>query len=237
MKRIIFVFLILLFCLPSVIFAYEVIEVKNGGSIEGTVMFTGTTIPKDKIHTISSDVHLCGELLPAEEYVINSDNEIKNVIVYIEDIKAGKPIPATPLIVDNVKCAFVPHVSAGFKAKGNKFITKNSDPIFHNVHTYLKDRTMFNIGLSQQGSTVTKRIRKTGIVEITCDAHPWMRGYAYIFDHPYATVTNDNGNFVISDIPPGIYNIKAWHEALGVVKMENIKVEAGKPGNIKLEYK
>ncbi len=235
MKKVTIVFSLLLFFLSSVSFAYEASDVKNGGSIEGIVTFAGPTIPKDETLTISSDVKFCGKSIPAEKYLITPDRKIRNAVVYITNIKAGKPIPHQEVIVDNSKCAFVPHVSVSFV--GNNFITKNSDPMFHNVHTYLNEKTMYNIGLPEKGSVVKKPLKRTGIVEITCDAHPWMHAYAYIFDHPYAAVSNEGGEFVIKDIPPGVYNIEAWHEALGKIKMENVKVEAGKSSNVKLEYK
>lgn len=235
MNRAIIIFFFSLFCLSSASLAYEVTEVKNGGSIEGTVMFGGPTVPKDETLTISSDVKYCGKSLPAEKYLITPDRKIKNVVVYITNIKAGKQTPHQEVVVDNSKCAFVPHVSVGFV--GSNFTTKNDDPMFHNVHVYLNEKTLYNMGLPRQGSVVTKPLRKAGIVEITCDAHPWMHAYAYVFDHPYATVSNEKGEFDIKDIPPGVYNIEAWHEALGRAKVENVKVEAGKSSKIKLDFK
>ena len=235
MKRTIILVLFLLFCLSSVSSAYEVTEVKNGGGIEGMVTFAGPNIPRDETLSISSDVKHCGKSLPAEKYLITPDRRIKNVVVFITNIKSGKTIPKSEATVDNAKCAFVPHVSVGFV--GNNFTTKNTDPMFHNIHTYISGKTVYNIGLPNQGSTVSKPLRRTGLMEITCDAHPWMHGYTYIFDHPYATVSSEKGEFIIKDIPPGVYNIEAWHEALGTVKKENVKVEAGKQSQIKLEYK
>lgn len=235
MKRTTGLSLIFLFFLSSISFAYEGTEVKNGGSIEGTVTFAGSNIPGDEMLSISSDVKHCGKSLPAEKYLITQDRKIKNVVVFITNIKAGKAIPRDEVIVDNQKCFFVPHVSVGFV--GNKFTTKNSDPMFHNVHTYIGGKTVYNIGLPNQGSAVSKPLRKTGIMEVTCDAHPWMHAYAYVFDHPYAVVSNEKGEVILKDIPPGGYHIEAWHEALGTVKMENVKVEAGKTTTIKVEYK
>lgn len=233
MKETVMMFLLALFGLPSVSFAYDVMEVKNGGSIEGTVM--SATARNDETLTISSDVKYCGKSLPAEKYLISPDKKVKNVVVFIASMKGGKAVPKVDAAVSNTKCAFVPHVSVGFA--GNNFTTKNDDPMFHNIHTYIEGKTVYNIGLPNQGASVSKPLRKTGVMEITCDAHPWMHGYIYIFDHPYAAVSNDKGEFDIKDIPPGVYNIEAWHEALGTVKIGNIKVEAGKANKIKVEYK
>ena len=40
---------------------------------------------------------------------------------------------------------------------------------------------------------------------------------------------------MIKDIPPGMYTVGAWHEALGKLRLEDIKIESGETGKIKLE--
>jgi hypothetical protein len=218
----------------AVSFAYDTVEVKNGGSIEGVVEFTGATVPKDPMVTLSSEVKYCGKTLPAEKYLIK-DKMIENVAVYLTDVKSGKAMPTEPLTLTKIKCLFSPHVAVGFK--GGKIIQKNDDPIFHNIHTYLNGKTMFNIGLPEKGSSVTKPLLREGLMEVTCDSHPWMHGFIQILDHPYGAVTNAKGEFSIKDIPAGTYTVEAWHEALGKVKTANVKVESGKASKIKLEYK
>lgn len=236
MKRSILFFICLALFLGSsaVAFAYDTIEVKNGGNIEGVVEFAGGAAPKDPVLTLSSEQKFCGKSLPAEKYVIK-DKKIENVVVYIENIKAGKALPSEAVTLTNMKCAFVPHVAVGFK--GNKFVQKNDDPILHNIHTYMGQKTLYNISLPEKGSSVSKPLNKAGIIEVTCDAHPWMRGFLYVSDNPYATVTNAKGEFSLKNIPPGTYAVEAWHEALGKVKVANVKVEGGKTEKIKLEYK
>jgi len=214
--------------------AYETVEVKNGGSIEGVAEFTGATVPKDTMLKLSSETKYCGTTLPAEKYLIK-DKKIANVVVYITDIKAGKAVPAEPITITNIKCAFSPHVAVGYK--GGKLTQKNDDPIFHNIHTYLNSKTMFNIGLPEKGSSVTKPLPRDGLMEVTCDSHPWMHGFIQILDHPYGAVTDENGAFAIKDVPAGTYTIEAWHEALGKVKVADVKVEGGKATRIKIEYK
>ncbi len=215
-------------------FAYETAEVKNGGSIEGVVEFAGATVPKDTMLKLSSETKYCGTSLPAEKYLIK-DKKIANVVVYITDIKSGKAIPTEPVTITNIKCLFSPHVAVA--SKGGKLTQKNDDPIFHNIHTYLNGKTMFNIGLPEKGSSVTKPLPRDGLMEVTCDSHPWMHGYIMILDHPYGAVSKENGEFEINDIPAGTYAIEAWHEALGKMKVAAVKVESGKATKIKIEYK
>jgi len=235
-KKTTIMFVIALLSFPAASFAYETIEVKNGGNIEGTVEFLGATIPLDRIIASSSDEKYCGKERPAEKYVISAERRIKNVVVFIEEIKAGKAIPEETVTVTDSSCTFVPHVSVGFK--GNKFVVKNEDPILHTIHvyTYISGKTMYNIGLPEKDSVVTKPLTKTGLMELNCDCHPWMLGYVYIFDHPYAAVTNEKGEFVMKDIPPGTYTLEAWHEALGKVRLTEVRVESGETSKIRLGY-
>jgi hypothetical protein len=236
LNKVIILFLILFFCVPFVSSAYETIEVKNGGSIEGIVEYSVSTVPQDKTFTLSSDVKYCGNEIRTEKYLISSDKKIKNVVVYIEGINRGRAIPEKTVDVIDTKCTFIPHISVGFQ--GNKFIVKNEDPVLHTIHiyAYVSGKTMFNIGLPEKGSSLTKTLAKTGLIELSCDCHPWMQGYVYVFEHPYAAVTDERGKFVIENIPPGTYTVGAWHEALGNIKLSDVKVENGKVSKIKLQY-
>ncbi len=230
------IFLTSFFCLPMLSLAYEAIEVKNGGSIEGTVEFIGTTIPQDKTFTVSSEPKYCGKTLRTEKYLISPEKKIKNVVVYLRGIKSGKAIPEQTVNVSELKCAFVPHVALGFT--GNKFVAKNEDPVLHTIHVYasVNGRTLYSIGLPEQGADVKKTLTRPGAMELNCDCHPWMVGYVYILDHPYAALTNERGEFVIENIPPGTYTVEAWQEALGTIKLEEVKVESGKVSKIKVLY-
>jgi hypothetical protein len=214
---------------------YKVTAVTNGGSISGKALFDGASPPADETVTLTSEQSLCGDSLPAEKYLINGNKEIKNAVVYLAKIKAGKAIPKEKALVDNVKCAFVPHVSVGFQ--GNEVDIKNSDPVFHNVHSYIKGKTTYNLGLPDQGSLVTKKMKRAGTMEVKCDSHPWMLGYVFISKHPYAVVTNDTGDFTISDIPAGSYEVKAWHEGFGDISLGNVDVAAGKTAKVTAKFK
>jgi hypothetical protein len=226
--------LAILFYFSSFAFAYETMEVKNGGSIEGTVEFAGPNVPEDQVVDVVPDYTYCGKTLAAGRYLIK-DRKIKNVVVYIDEINAGKPIPSEPVTLTNLKCVFVPHVAVGFK--GNTFIERNDDPIFHNVHTYAGGKTMYNVDLPGGGTAITKPLTDTGLIEVECDMHHWMHGYLYVTDHPYSTVTDADGKFFLKDVPPGTYTVVAWHEMLNKIVEHDVKVESGKVTKLKFEYK
>jgi hypothetical protein len=214
---------------------YKVINVTNGGNISGKAVFNGKTVPEDETIILTSEQALCGKTLPATKYVINDKREIKNVVVYLADIKSGKKISSEPVIVDNVLCAFEPHVSIGYK--GNIALNRNSDPAIHTIHAYIRGRTAYNIGLPEKGMQIEKKLKRTGLMTVKCNPHPWMISYIYVFAHPYAAVTDENGAFLINDIPAGTYNVKAWHEGFGEISLGNVTVEAGKGAVVNVHYK
>lgn len=248
MKKIMLLFIVALLIFPLLVESdakkkkkkkstYKVVEVTNGGSISGKAVFSGGTAPKDETLTLTSEQDLCGKTLPAKKYLINSSNEIKNVVVFLDSIKKGKAVPNAPVVIDNNACAFVPHIAIGYSGKNNTAVINNSDPVFHNTHSYIKGRTIFNIGLPDKGSTVEKKMRRPGIMKIKCDSHPWMVGYVYLFQHPYAALTNEKGEFSIGDIPAGSYKVKAWHEGFGEIELGKVTIDAGKATMVKAEFK
>ncbi len=232
-KRVVLAALLFLM-VPLISSAYDVEQVTNGGTITGTVLFTGHPLPKNPMMRTTSSQDYCGQTMTMMNYLIK-DGKVQNVVVFIKNIKAGASAPKTPAFVDNYKCAFVPHVGIGFK--GNSLNVKNSDPVFHNIHTYLNNSTYFNVGLSTKGMQITRPLKDAGLIEVTCDAHPWMEGWLYVFDNPYAALTNANGQFVIKNVPPGIYTVEAWHEKMGRIDLGNVKVTGGETTSIKLSYK
>jgi hypothetical protein len=62
--------------------------------------------------------------------------------------------------------------------------------------------------------------------------HPWMRGFAWVFDHPYAAVTDQSGRYEIRKVPTGrVLRLMAWHEETGYLYgRDGIAVEL-KDGN------
>lgn len=215
--------------------AYETIEVKDGGSIEGVVEYAGASVPKDPVLVLSSETELCGKSLPAKKYLIR-DGKIENAVVYLVGVNAGKAVPPDPVVMTNLHCEFVPHVAVGFK--GNKFTAKNDDPVFHqfDLHASISGAEIYSVSLLDKGSTATKTLSKTGLMDISCYVHPWQHAYVYVFDHPYATVSDARGVFLINNVPPGTYTVEAWHEALGMKQISGVKVEPGKAGKATLVY-
>lgn len=205
--------------------AYQPILVTNGGNIRGVVRLTGE-VPKLPAQPVYKHAETCGAEIRDERLIVGANGALENAVVTLIDVKSGKQPPLDqPIVLDNQKCAFVPHVVAA--SEGQQLVLRNSDPILHDAHATIGGRTLFNRGLPK-GSSSIHGLTDVGLVEVNCNVrHTWMRAYLYVSDNPYHAVTDPAGAFAITDIPPGTYTVRVWHELLGSIDRE-VKVEAGK---------
>jgi hypothetical protein len=42
-----------------------------------------------------------------------------------------------------------------------------------------------------------------------------MTAYIVVTEHPYHAISDLYGEYELTDIPPGAYQLKVWHESLG----------------------
>jgi hypothetical protein len=144
-----------------------------------------------------------------------SDGGLENVIVYVSNglPSGGYPTPATPIGLDQLNCHFIPHV---FTIQTNQpLMIKNSDMTLHNIHAWAEKNPQFNIGQPVQGMiNETKFSNAEMPVPIRDDVHKWKSAFVGVFDHPFHTVSKSGGLFEMK-VPPGYYEITAWHEKYG----------------------
>jgi hypothetical protein len=93
----------------------------------------------------------------------------------------------------------------------------------------LQEKTVFMLSLPFRNTILdaTQKIRESGIMKLVCDTHAWMLGYVHVFDHRFFAVTDEGGAFSITNIPPGTYTLKAWHEDAGIKSQEITVPENG----------
>ena len=155
-----------------------------------------------------------------------------------EGIKEGKAAPKKDLVMDNVGCRFEPLVGITY-VKSN-YIIKNSDPLLHNTSLgkWVREgvrRTVYNLALPFKDQVIKKPNRVAGLINVKCDAHPWMRATIYSSRHPYVALTDANGNFEIKDIPPGKYKVRVWHEGFEDI-VNDVEVKAGATSGLNASF-
>ena len=192
----------------------------GSSSITGTVNFVGQA-PALKPLDMTAEA-VChekhgGQPAPNEALVLGPGNTMGNIMVWVsEGLPAGQtwPAPETPVVLDQDGCVYKPHVM-GIMV-GQPYRILNSDGILHNIHTLPQINPQFNRGQPATVKEITTTFPKPeAMFQVKCDVHPWMSAYIGVFTHPFFSVTGTDGEFTISGLAPGTYEITAWHERLG----------------------
>lgn len=206
------------------------------GSLKGRFVLDGQ-LPQLAPLVVTKDQYCIDKHPEDESVVVGDDGALANVVVYVRlgrrdtiDVHPDfAPQLDEPVVLDNLGCHFVPHVT--LLRTGQPLVLKNSDPVGHNTNV-----GMFNQIIPAGGSTPTKIDRGAALpLPVTCNIHPFMKGYVLVQGHPYMAVSAEDGSFEIRNLPAGKREFTFWHEAAGLVK--NLKVGNGKTerrGNVEL---
>jgi hypothetical protein len=193
---------------------YQTVTVNDGGTITGTVKWTGP-VPKIPSVTINKDPEICDpqaqKKRDLERLIIASGGGVANTVVFLKDIGKGKAmdLPEGRQFLNQKTCRYEPHV---LLVPGNGTLQlKSSDPVLHTVH--MSGASDYNLPFPFANQTITRTMNREGLVDLRCNAgHVWMNAEMLVVNHPYYAVTDEDGNFKLTNVPPGDYEIEAWHE-------------------------
>lgn len=215
-------------CWGAVVLSTPVLSAQTTGSVSGTI----TTSAKGPAPIrVTIDQKVCGAELPDHVIIVDAQGRLANAVVMLTGVK--RPAAAETTII-NDKCAFAPRVQI---VRPNAAVkTTSRDQVLHTTNAQLESgRTLFNVALPAAGLAVTKAISSTGNVRLSCNTHPWMRGWIVVTDEA-AAITGADGRFSLDKIPPGTYQLRIWHESLKSAPQQ-ITVTAGKPTELSIAMK
>jgi len=196
----------------SGLLAYDGGAVSDGGSVSGVVKFKGAA-PAPKKLEITKDKEVCAKSGKTDPSLIVSGGNLVNAVVTITDINKGKKMEPQKVKLDQNGCEYKPHVLA--MAAGSSVDILNPDGILHNVHSYSKANSPFNMAQPKFKKTITVKVDKPEVINLKCDVHGWMNAWLFVAANPYFSVTDNSGGFKLTDVPAGTYNVEVWHETLG----------------------
>lgn len=201
------------------------------GTVAGNIKLDGPA-PRDTT-TIARDQPTCGTT--PEPATVANVKGVSNAVVWIAGVKTGKELPVEKRTeVSSDKCTLDPRVQA--IVVGTTVNVTNDDRLIHKLVFMRGTRdTLTRMPFFNGGETVASErlATKSGIVQIRCLMHPWMRGYIAVFDHPYFAVTDANGTFAIDSLAPGSYTMMVWHE--GMSQPISRPVQIGANGTTKID--
>ena len=220
---------------------YEEVPVSDGGTLQGMVKLIGK-VPKPKGYNLVTlpDAVYCGRISTGtgwrllQPFVIGPNGGFKNVVIYIEELRKGKPFDYAPPRIEAIDCKFEPYITIVRDKHDIEVV--NKDPVFHDIQGYETSkfgaRVLFNVPLPMSkklrkaelmaGKTVKDRAGKVltqhikmgkqrNLFVMQCGFHAYMESWGFAVKNPYYALSTKDGSYAISDIPPGTYKVQVWH--------------------------
>lgn len=203
----------------------------QAGTILGTVHAQGKTEAQDE----SGGGAYASRKYKFAERVNYAD--MRDFVVYIKGpigTNAALP-PSKPVVVSTTRilqegAAFTPHVLP--IVAGTTVEWPNNDQIFHNVFS-VSEPKQFDLGLYKAPEEKSITFDKAGRVDVFCSIHANMHCVVLVLENSYFASVDDHNHYSISNVPPGTYQLTAWHERMPP-QIKEITVPA--TGDVKADF-
>jgi hypothetical protein len=225
-------------------YPYDAVEVKHGGTIEGTVTLDGP-VPEPKGFNLITfpDPLYCGRISNGHgwrllhDFVVSRHGGLKDAIVLLEGVEAGKAFDVSVPLIEARDCMFQPFMTV--VRNGHAVEVINMDPVMHDIQGYETSpeagaRVLFNTPLTmnhqhRRGDLHAMHNHAPGkslvgpvylnkgrrTFYMQCGFHAYMESWAMAVNNPYYALTDAEGRFTIDQIPPGTYQLVVWHPQTG----------------------
>jgi hypothetical protein len=202
--------------------SYQVVTVTDGGTISGTVKWSGA-VPRALEFPITKDPEICDptshKTADLERLVVGPQGGVANTVVYLKNITSGKALelPEQRRHLDQKGCRYIPHIL--LVPQNGNLSMMSSDKTLHTIH--MDGAATFNLPFPFVDRPTSRTMPTAGLVNLRCNGgHVWMNAEMFVAPHPYYAVTDESGRFELTDVPPGTYQIVAWHEGWNLTGKE-----------------
>lgn len=197
---------------------------QNAGTITGKAIFEGNpaNYPRLPIPMMGRNFN-CGRAIRDNKVILNKKTNpvtIRNVMVYVTKGHEGREYksPTEPVILEQIECEFKPRVFGIME--GQTLKVRNRDDTHHNIHLLPKMNQEMNFAQPKKGMEQEFVLQAEKTFKVNCDVHPWQHAYVQVYCHPFFDVTGKKGTYELKGLPPGDYEIEAWHETFGTQTMK-----------------
>jgi hypothetical protein len=212
--------------------------------VSGTVRLIGSppAIPQASTYADSDEYRNTAQSSPL--LLLGTNQSVREAIVYLGGFAVGSANPETNsmVILDQRNSEFIPRIQIA--RSGVPLILRNSDPILHVVRIDSMSGTNDSRRLLQVATPYAgyeKKFQLANFAEPTllrvtsANGQGWMAAYIAVMPHPWAALTDENGRFVLRNVPAGKHKIYAWHELLGTLVRE-VQVNGARTETVDFQF-
>jgi hypothetical protein len=191
MRRVVSPYCLLTFCFAVTAAAfsqsdYRVVTVSDGGTIAGTVKWSGT-VPHALTFPITKDPQICDpdskKSVELERLIVGPQGGIANAVVYLKNISSGKAmdLPEQRRHLDQRHCHYIPHIL--LVPENNSLTMVSSDATLHTIH--MDGAATFNLPFPFVDRPTSRTMSTPGLVHLRCNGgHVWMNAEMMVVPHP-----------------------------------------------------
>ena len=215
----------------------------KGATLKGQIILEGSP-PKQIEFDLGRDA-CCVEAAPKDErWIVGKSGELANVVVSLrvgreDSVSIPEPNQGSSQTkrLTNKDCSFAPRVL--LMQVGQTLRIANDDPTTHNVAATFGRNPSLNVVLAPEKARdflMAKPERKP--MPVSCNIHPYMKGYVFVCEHPFVAVTDHNGKFEIGQLPSGNWQFQFWHEGKylkeGRFSVQGIEYSTDQRGRVRI---
>jgi plastocyanin len=149
-------------------------------------------------------------------------NELSRVVIYLEGTGLNPGMPGKATLTQKNR-NFEPEIVV--IPVGSTVSFPNADVIFHNVFSLSKVK-QFDLGFYPAGETRAEKFDRPGVVQVYCHLHSDMSAAILVLPTASWTRPARDGSFSLTGVPPGTYDLVAWHRSAGFFR-RRVKVGSG----------
>jgi plastocyanin len=214
-------------------------QTKGAGEVKGSILFDGAKPHLPEISMTHDPVCASEQTGPVypEDGQVNPNGTLPNAFVYVKagPVRQSYLPPSTTVILDQVRCAYEPHV-LGIMV-GQQLKVRNSDPTAHNTRVLSEHNRPWNITQEPGSQPFTRRFTHPEVmITLVCNQHPWMRAYVGVTSNPFYAVTGQSGTFALENLPPGRYTLAASTATFGS-EDKQVTVEPGRTVTVDFTFR
>lgn len=159
--------------------------------------------------------------------------DLQNVVVFLQPVRrdtAAIEREASNSVIALQSRQFSPRVRVVMR--GSRIEFPNQDPFSHNV--FSKTNGGFDTGAYGRGKVRDRVFQEPGVYALYCNVHPRMTAFVIALGTPYFTQAALDGRFRIDSVPPGDYDLHAWHDR-APERVQRVRVGAAGLQHLRLE--